>query len=292
MSEFRGKMNLPKYIFATRRQIFVRVAASLACAFLTLGVFAETSAPLRAKAHAGPEPLPVLNVAAAADLQFAMQDLAAQFDQKNIATVHVTYGSSGNFFTQIQNGAPFDLFFSADSDYVKKLDAADLSVPGMSGLYAVGALVLWTRADGLVDVSKDGWKALLDPRVEKIAIANPAHAPYGRAAEAALRSAGIYDQVKSKFVFGENISQTAQFVQTGNAQAGLVALSLAISPAMKDGKRWNIPADQYPPIEQGAMILKSSKNIAAARAFLEFVRSIEGRKTLMKYGFSLPLLER
>jgi molybdate transport system substrate-binding protein len=257
------------------------VAVNVAAHATDLSLSEEIAAP-------APQTLPALNVAAAADLQFAMQDLAAQFEKMNVATVHVTYGSSGNFFTQIQNGAPFDLFFSADIDYVRKLDDANLTVSGTSGIYAIGRLVLWTRAEAPVDVTKDGWKALLDPRVEKIAIANPAHAPYGKAAEAALHSAEIYDQVKSKLVFGENISQTAQFVQTGNAQAGLVALSLAVSPGMKGGKRWEVPPDAYPPIEQGAVVLRSSKNQAAARAFLDFVRSASGRETLKRYGFSFP----
>jgi molybdate transport system substrate-binding protein len=230
--------------------------------------------------------VPVLSVSAAADLQFAMPELVTEFEKKNIATLQVSYGSSGNFFTQIQNGAPFDLFFSADSEYVNKLDASGLSEPGTSGSYAIGRLVAWTRADAAVDVARDGWKALLDSRVEKIAIANPAHAPYGKAAEAALRSAGIYDQVKSKLVFGENISQAAQFVQSGNAQVGLVALSLAISPAMKDGRRWEVPVDAYPPIEQSAAVLRRSKNLAAARAFLDFVRGEQGREILRRYGFS------
>jgi molybdate transport system substrate-binding protein len=281
LSFVKGAMNSGNNRFRWLKKI------SAASVMLALSVLAVNAVAAMAAAPA-PQPLPVLNVAAAADLQFAMQDLAAQFEKKNIATVHVTYGSSGNFFTQIQNGAPFDLFFSADIDYVKKLDAANLTVPGTSGIYAIGRLVLWTRVDAAVDVAKDGWKILLDPRVEKIAIANPAHAPYGRAAESALHSAGIYDQVKSKFVFGENISQTAQFVQTGNAQAGFVALSLAVSPGMKDGKRWEVPSDTYPPIEQGAAVLQSSKNQAAARAFLDYVRSAEGRETLKRYGFSFP----
>ena len=231
-----------------------------------------------------PQSLPVLRVSAAADLQFAMPELVAEFEKKHIATLQVSYGSSGNFFTQIQNGAPFDLFFSADSEYVKKLDVAGLSEPGTTGIYAMGRLVLWTRADAAVDVRRDGWKVLLDSRVEKIAIANPAHAPYGKAAEAALRSAGIYDQVKGKLVFGENISQTAQFVQSGNAQVGLVALSLAISPAMKEGHRWEVPVEAYPPIEQSAVVLRSSKNVAAARSFLDFVRGEQGREILRKNG--------
>ncbi|MGB2672746.1 MAG: molybdate ABC transporter substrate-binding protein, partial [Candidatus Acidiferrum sp.] len=116
----------------------------------------------------------------------------------------------------------------------------------------------------------------------------PEHAPYGRAAVSALQKAGIYEQVKSKLVYGENISQAAQFVQSGNAQAGIVALSLAVSPGMKSGKRWEIPADMHPPIEQAAIVLKSAENKDGARAFLEFVKSETGRMTLAKYGFTFP----
>jgi molybdate transport system substrate-binding protein len=227
-----------------------------------------------------------VKVAAAADLQFALQDLATQFEKTSAAKIEASYGSSGNFYSQLQNGAPFDLFFSADMEYAKKLDAAGLAEPETLCKYAVGRLVVWMPADAKVDVMKDGWKALLDARVEKIAIANPEHAPYGRAAVAALRSAGIYEQVRGKLVYGENISQAAQFVQSGNAQAGLLALSLAVSPGMKEGKRWEVPGDEYPPIEQGAIVLKSANNKAAARAFLDFVMSDAGRETLRKYGFS------
>jgi molybdate transport system substrate-binding protein len=273
-----------------RNRKFVRGFASMAA--LVLAVIAAGPGVLSVRANAGQAApaaaLPVLHVAAAADLQFAMQDLADQFSKKNIAQLQVTYGSSGNFFSQLQNGAPFDLFFSADLDYAKKLDALGLAEPGTLCEYAVGRLVLWARADSAVDVAKDGWKTLLDERVQKIAIANPEHAPYGKAALAALHSAGIYEQVQSKLVYGENISQTAQFVQSGNAQVGLVALSLAVSPAMKDGKRWEVPADAYPPIEQGAVVLRSAKDKSAARAFLDFVQSAAGRGTLKRYGFSFP----
>jgi molybdate transport system substrate-binding protein len=274
-------MKLPMVDKFTRRSLFARLTAMAICLVSSDMALLHAGAGKRE-----PQALPVLRVSAAADLQSAMPELVTEFERKNIATLQVSYGSSGNFFTQIQNGAPFDLFFSADSEYVKKLDATGLSEPGTSGIYAIGRLVVWTRADAAVDVRRDGWQALLDSRVEKIAIANPAHAPYGKAAEAALRSAGIYDQVKSKLVFGENISQTAQFVQSGNAQLGLVALSLAVSPAMKDGHRWEVPVDAYAPIEQSAVVLRSSKNVAAARAFLHFVRGEPGREILRKYGFS------
>lgn len=226
--------------------------------------------------------------AAAADLQFAMQDVAAQFEKQTETKVNVTYGSSGNFFSQLQNGAPFDLFFSADIDYPRKLEAASLAEPGTLYQYAVGRIAIWLPADASVDVARIGWKALLEQNVKKIAIANPEHAPYGRAAVAALQKAGIYEQVKPKLVYGENISQAAQFVQSGNAQAGIVAMSLAVSPEMKDGKRWEIPADMHPTIEQAAIVLKSAKNKEGGKAFLEFVKSEAGRATLAKYGFTFP----
>jgi molybdate transport system substrate-binding protein len=227
-----------------------------------------------------------VRVAAAADLKFAMEDLAGQFEKQAGTKVNVSYGSSGNFFSQLQNGAPFDLFFSADMGYAQKLDSAGLAEPGTLYEYAVGRIAIWAPADAKMDVAKLGWNALLNPSVQKIAIANPEHAPYGRAAVAALQKAGIYEQVKPKLVYGENISQAAQFVQSGNAQAGIVAMSLAVSPPMKDGKRWEIPAEMHPPIEQAVIVMKNAKNKDQAKAFLEFVKSKEGRMTLAKYGFT------
>jgi molybdate transport system substrate-binding protein len=229
-----------------------------------------------------------VKIAAAADLKFAMTELAAQFEKQSGAKLDVTYGSSGNFLTQIQNGAPFDLFFSADSEYPKKLEAAGLAEPGTFREYAVGHIVIWTPSDSGINAAKDGWKSLLDQRVKKVAIANPEHAPYGRAAVAAMKKAGIYEQVKDKLVFGENISQAAEFVQSGNAQVGILALSLAISPAMKHGNRWEIPTDSYPPIKQAEVILKASKNEDAARRFLEFVSGSQGREILQRFGFTVP----
>jgi molybdate transport system substrate-binding protein len=229
-----------------------------------------------------------VRVAAAADLKFAMSDLAAQYDKHTGNKIDVTYGSSGNFFSQIQNGAPFDVFFSADIEYPRKLEAAGLTDPGTLCEYAVGRIVIWAPADSKIDVAKQGWNALLDASVQKIAIANPEHAPYGRAAVAAMKKVGIYERVAAKLVYGENISQAAQFAQSGNAQAGIVALSLAVSPAMKDGQRWEIPAEMHAPIEQGAVLLKSARNKRAARDFLDFVKSDAGRPTLAKYGFAFP----
>lgn len=227
-------------------------------------------------------------IAAAADLKFAMAELSESFEKLTGAKVNVTYGSSGNFFSQIQNGAPFDLFFSADIDYPKKLEAAGLAEPGTLYEYAVGRIAIWTPPDSKLDIPNQRWQALLDTRVEKVAIANPEHAPYGRAAVAALQNAGIYEFVKAKLVYGENISQAAQFVQSGNAQAGIVAMSLALSPAMREGKRWEIPENMHPALQQGAIVMKNTRNKEAARAFLEFVKSKEARDALAKHGFELP----
>jgi molybdate transport system substrate-binding protein len=229
-----------------------------------------------------------IRVAAAADLQFALDELAAQYLKQTGRKIDVSYGSSGNFFAQIKNGAPFDVLLSADIEYPRKLEAAGLAEPGTLYEYAVGRIVLWMPADARVDVAKLGWRALLEPAIGKIAVANPEHAPYGRAAVAALRNAGIYEQVRPKLVYGENIAQAAQFVSSGNAQAGILALSLAISPPMRDGKRWEIPANLHAPIEQGAVILKSAKNKEGARDFLTFLKSATGRKILDSYGFTLP----
>ena len=229
-----------------------------------------------------------IRVAAAADLKFAMEELSRQFETKTASRVDVTNGSSGNFFAQIQNGAPFDVFFSADIEYPRKLEATGFAEPGTLFEYAVGRIVIWAPHDGTVDVTKQGWNALLDARVQKIAIANPAHAPYGRAAVSALQKAGIHGRVKAKLVYGESISQAAQFVQSGNAQAGIIARSLALSPEMKAGQIWEIPAEMHPPIEQGAVVLKNGGNKTGARAFLDFVKSAEGREILEKFGFTAP----
>jgi len=229
-----------------------------------------------------------LRVAAAADLQFAMNDLSSQYEKKTGAKVTISYGSSGNFRAQIENGAPFDIFFSADAMYPQQLVTAGVADAKSLTVYAQGHLVLWAPKDENLRIADKGLEALKDSRIVKIAIANPEHAPYGRAAVAALQNAGLYDQSKSKLVLGENISQAAQFVQTGNAQVGLIALSLTYAESMKGGDRWEIPSNLYPPILQSAVIIQASPNKAAANAFLDFVKSEEGRKVLAKYGFSAP----
>jgi molybdate transport system substrate-binding protein len=229
-----------------------------------------------------------LKVAAASDLTFAFKDVGARFEKQTGNSLKLTYGSSGNFFSQIQNGAPFDLFFSADVSYPQKLEAAGLTEPGTIYDYATGKLVIWVPNASKLDLSR-GLSALLDPGIRKIAVANPQHAPYGAAAVAALHHAGIYDRVKDKFVLGENISQTAQFVQSGNADVGLLALSLALAPAMKTSGRYvEVPASDYPPLIQAGVILKSSGNKELANQFLKFLKEPGTVALMEQYGFAVP----
>ena len=230
-----------------------------------------------------------LTIAAAADLSYAFEEATAAFEKQTGHKVRLSLGSSGNFFSQLLNGAPFDLFFSADIEYPEKLEASGLTEPGSLYKYATGRIVLWVPADSPLDVTKLGLNALLDPAAAKISIANPQHAPYGRAAVAALNHADLYEKIASKLVLGENISQAAQFVVSGNAQAGIIALSLAVSPAMRDkGRYFVIPQQDYPPIEQAAVILKSSTRKEIAKAFLTYLKSDEGTALMKRYGFMLP----
>ncbi len=229
-----------------------------------------------------------LTVAAAADLQFVFPEIAARFQKETGHNLKLIFGSSGNFFAQIQNGAPFDLFFSADIGYPQKLEAAGLTEPGSLYPYATGRIVLWAPNSSKLDLSR-GLQGLLDPAIKKIAIANPQHAPYGRAAVAALRHEGIYDRVAEKFVLGENISQTASFVASGSADVGILALSLALAPSMKEkGVYKEIPQSDYPPIEQGAVILKTSKQKDLARQLLEYLKTPAMQELMQSYGFSVP----
>src|ERR1022692_4254535 len=218
-----------------------------------------------------------LSIAAAADLQFALAEGARQFHRQHPQTeLAIDYGSSGNFYAQIRNGAPFDVFLSADVQYARNLAQNAVFV------YAAGRIAVWVPASSKLDPST----ALRDPSVRRIAIANPQHAPYGRAAEAALRSMGLYDSVEKKLVLGENISQTLQFVQSGAADVGIVALSLAMAPKVREqGRYWEVPVSAYPKIEQGGVILKDSP---AAREFREWLLGPSGRSLLKQYGFSLP----
>jgi molybdate transport system substrate-binding protein len=229
-----------------------------------------------------------LTVAAASDLQSALPAIVSQFEKETGQHVRLTFGSSGNFFTQIQNGAPFDVFLSADIDYPRRLEASGTADRGSLYEYATGRLVLWARKDSGIDVQR-GLSVLIDPRTRRIAMANPEHAPYGRAAVAALRHEGLYERVSDKCVLGENISQAAQFVESGAADAGLLALSLALSPTLKNaGTYFEIPESWHPPIEQGAIVLASSPHKPLARQFVERLKRPDAVQILETYGFGIP----
>lgn len=273
------------YIFAMNG--FVVVALAAAC------VSARPASDALPRHLALPEqssekPCGTVTVAAASDLTYALKELAANFQKETGCEVRVSLGSSGNFLTQIENGAPFDVFLSADIAYPRKLESEGMAAPGNTYLYAIGKIVLWVRNDSHLDPTKE-FALLRDPAVKKIAIANPAHAPYGRAAEEALRNAGAYDAVKERLVLGENISQAAQFVESGNAQAGIIALSLAVSPEMKDqGHYWVVPENLHAPIEQGAAIVRAAANPPGAKRFLDYIKTPASIAVLKRYGFVLP----
>ncbi len=234
-------------------------------------------------------PAPEVLVAAAADLSSALTAIANNYEKKTGVKVKLSFGASGALTQQIHNGAPFDIFFSADMDYPKQLIAAGEADGGSLYQYAVGKLVLWVPADSPLDVEHRGMDVLLDPSVKKIAIANPQHAPYGRAAVAALKHAGLYDRASQRIVMGENVSQTAQFAESGNAQAGFVALAHAASPAMRGkGKYWEVPVDYYPPLAQGVVVLANSMHKKEDAEFLAYIKSNEVGEILRKYGFTLP----
>jgi molybdate transport system substrate-binding protein len=269
-----------------------RIHKTLLVAFAALAWAAPLLAARAADTASAPQvaqkPCGTVTVAAAADLMYAMNEIAANFEKATGCAVRVSTGSSGNFLSQIENGAPFDVFFSADIEYSRKLEAEGLAVPGSTYLYAVGKIVLWVRNDSPLDIRK-GLAALRDPSVRKVAIANPQHAPYGRAAEEALRRADVYDAVKDRFVLGENVSQAAQFVESGNADAGILALSLILSPGLREkGRYWKIPEDLYTPIQQGAVAVRGSQNPQGARAFLDYTKSPATAALLERYGFVLP----
>jgi len=225
-------------------------------------------------------------IAAASDLKFAMDEIVANFRKDNPADqVEVVYGSSGKFNTQIQQGAPYDLFFSADIAFPRELAKAGLAASDVNP-YALGRIVLWSAS---LDASKMTLASLTDSKIARVAIANPKHAPYGKRAEEALRAAGLWEKVESKLVYGENIVQTAQYVQTGNAQVGIIALALAVNPELASkGGYALIPEKLHAPLEQGFILTKRAEHNALARRFVDYMSSKSARSVMTKHGFVLP----
>ena len=229
------------------------------------------------------------SIAAASDLKFALDEIAARFERDTGKTVRLTYGSSGNFYRQIQQGAPFELFLSADEEYVSRLAQEGLTVDG-GARYATGRIVLFVPKGSTVKADPafaDLRAALDDGRLRRLAIANPEHAPYGRAARQALEHAGLWNALSTRLVLGENVSQAAQFAVSGSAQAGIFALSLALSPDFAGkGDYVLIPEGWHEPLRQRAVLLRRSGE--TARAFHRFLQQPPAREIFRRYGFVLP----
>ena len=226
-----------------------------------------------------------ITLAAAADLHFAMDHVIAAYRHDHPAdSIDVVYGASGQLLTQIEQGAPFELFFSADSNYPTQL-VAHGNAGGQPVPYAVGRIVLWSAS---IDMHGVQVADLVQPRFGRIAIANPQHAPYGKRAEQALRSTGIWDQLQPRLVYGENIAQTAQFAQSGNAQVGIIAQSLALDPAMVKGSYAPVPPTAYEPLQQSFVLTKRGADNVLAQDFARYMQSAPARDILARYGFTLP----
>jgi molybdate transport system substrate-binding protein len=227
-----------------------------------------------------------LTIAAASDLKFAMDDIAADFRAAHPdAALEIVYGSSGLFHTQIQQGAPYDLFFSADIAFPRELVdkglAASAAIP-----YALGRIVLWSA---VTDASLLSLDSLASPAIGRVAIANPLHAPYGQRAVEALMAAGVWEAVERKLIYGENIAQTAQFVETGNAEVGIIALALALSPDLRrQGGYALIPADLHAPLEQGYVLAARARDNPLALRFMRHMETPAARGIMVRYGFVLP----
>lgn len=265
--------------------------AALATAVAAAAMLAGCASPdPAAGAAGGGDALPrEVRIAAASDLKFALDEIVAAVETTHPEiAVTTTYGSSGTFLSQIRNGAPFDLYLSADLAYPRELVEQGLASEADLFPYAVGRLVLWAGDAGRIDPG-DGLAALAAPDVRRVAIANPEHAPYGVAAIEALRSAGVLDEVEPKLVLGENVAQAAEFVQSGNADAGVVALSLVRSDPLREVGSWTeVPLDAYPRLDQGGVVLGSARDPEAARVVRDAMLGPEGATILARYGFSLP----
>ena len=228
-------------------------------------------------------------IAAAADLTYCIEALNQGYHHNHADTeLKVSTGSSGNFYTQIEHGAPYDLFLSADISFPRKLVDEGFADGSTLSVYSIGRLALWTAKPDSVSVDK-GIGVVRDPAVKRIAIANPEFAPYGRAAKAALETAGLWNEIQSRIVTGENIAQTAQFVQSGNVDVGFVALSLLYNPTLRNvGHYVQVDPKLYPPLQQALVLTKTGTGNSAARDYLQFLGSEEARTIFDRYGFEAP----
>ncbi len=265
--------------FPPPRRIALRILAAVAAAFASISLCAGSS---RAD---GDGPV----IAAAANLQFALEEIAEAFKKSTGHSVRISFGSSGNFVRQIRQGAPFEMFLSADEKFVRDLVDAGLT-RDTGTLYAVGRIALFVphgsqlEPDATLD---DLAKAIDDGRITRFAIANPEHAPYGKRAVEALQHRGLWDKIQPKLIYGENVSQAAQFALSGNAQGGIIAYSIALVPRFSAAGRFVlIPEEWHSPLRQSMVLLKSAGPVA--ERFFAYVQEPEAREVFRKYGFLLP----
>lgn len=227
-----------------------------------------------------------VNAAVAANFTAPMKQIAAMFERDSGNKVTLSFGSSGKFYSQIQNGAPYDVFLSADEQKPDLLEKEGLAVAGTRFVYALGKLVLWSVKPGFVD---NKGAVLGKGDFNKLAYADPKLAPYGLAARETLERMGLYGAVQARLVTGENITQTYQFVATGNAELGFVALSQVTRDGrIAEGSSWVVPENLYSPIRQGAIQLRSAKDPVAAKAFLAFLKGEKAAAVIRNFGYEMP----
>ncbi len=272
------------------RRILIVFAAALLLTFGRTPAAAVVPVSVASPSAPAPATSGTVMVAAASDLIYCLDALHAGFLAANPGvTVKASTGSSGNFFAQISHGAPYDVFLSADVRYPRELVTAGAAHGPSLTLYAIGRIVVWTLRKDLDLANPDPSALLRGADVRWFAIANPTHAPYGRAAQETLEKVGMWKMAQPKLVLGENIAQAAQFIQTGHADAGIVALSLVLAPQLQNVGRWiEIPADWHAPLEQAAVLTMRGKSNPAATRYLEFLRSPAGREIFEQFGFRLP----
>jgi molybdate transport system substrate-binding protein len=258
-----------------RHQCYALLASLLVCVAAPL-------AGCRSETTSGTQPK-TLTVSAASDLTPAFREIGKQFEQRDGTKVIFNFGSTGQLAQQIEQGAPVDLFAAANVSFIEGLGKKNLIIPDTKALYAQGRLTLWTRNDS--PLKPERVEDLARPEFKKVAIANPEHAPYGAAAREALQTAGVWESVSQKLVFGENISQTLQYAESGNVDAAIVALSLS---TQSDGRWVLIPAEMHKPLNQALGVVRGAKHEQEARRFAAFVGSPQGRVVMRKYGFVLP----
>lgn len=225
-----------------------------------------------------------VSVAVAANFTAPMQKIAAEFAKDTGHKAELSFGATGKFYAQISNGAPFGVLLAADDTTPAKIAREGKGVADSRFTYAVGKLVLWSKQDGYVDAQG---AVLKTGKFQHVAIANPKLAPYGLAAEQTLTQLGLLEQIKPKFVQGENIGQTYQFAATGNAELGFVALSQVMEDGkIKSGSAWLVPSSMYEPIRQDAIVLNTAKDNAAAKALMDYLRGDKARAIITSYGYA------